>query len=458
MGKVKNEFFDYAEDNLINELQIDDALANDDFNNNHISNTNKVIRSDNDDEINKTKYTIQSLYKKAKDENPIKYEETKCEVCATTVNVNEYNSRHDDAVYSNNKYTLCLEHAIEMKKFEIENYFGKGTSLVAQHQFAKVISELQSMNDDDEQIEIYNQYASKLLTPKINKVFNLDDVKKIKNLIDEAPNCEAFIEHVALSIYSSIALNNKFERRISPVLLLGEAGVGKTHIANRMSYVLGMDYNNIQISSLHSSFEFVGLSHKWRSSSLGLYSKALIQMKTNSGIVVLDEIDKASSGKEHGSIYEPLLQLLEIDTCDTFQDAYLPGLNLHSNDIFFVATANAIQNIPTAVLSRFDIIEIEQPTPKQLKVLIEKIYKNEIQPWLKIGFLYNPLNRKIIELLQNGSVREIKNKLKLAVAKSAYANKNQTKKIIDLNISHFLSDDFFDKLLQKAIFENNLMH
>jgi ATP-dependent Lon protease len=458
MGKVKDEFFDWAEDNLTNELQIEDALANDDFSINHISNTNKISRSDNNEEINNPTYTIQGLYKKAKDENPIKYEETKCEVCATTVNVNEYNSRHDDAIYSNNKYNLCFVHALEMKTYEIDKFYGKGKSLVKHEQFAKEICELQVIDDDDEQIDILNKYATKLLTPKASKNFTKQDIDNIESLKDEAPNCTDFIEMVALSIFSSIKLDNNFKRKIPPVLLVGNAGIGKTHIVNKVAEVLNIDYSNIPLANIHSSFEFTGLNFKWRNSGIGLYANALLQMKSHTGIINLDEIDKVAIDSQHGSIFEALLQLLEIDTCNSFEDAYLPNLHFKSDDIFFVATANDASRVPKTILSRFKIIKIENPTNQQMKKIIENLYINEVSHWIKVGYIAKPLNKKVLDLLLQLSVRETKNRLRQAVIKNAYSNKSQTNKIIDLDISHFLSDDYFDKILQKTSFNNNLMH
>jgi len=458
MGKVKNEFFDWAEDNFDNELQVDDALANDDFNINHISNTNKMSNSDNDEEINNSTYTVQSLYTKAKEENPIKHEETKCEVCATTENVNEYNSRHDDAIYSNNKYNLCFTHALEMKNYEIDKFFGKGISLVKHEQFAKEICELQVIDDDDEQIDILNKYATKLLTPKTSKKFTHHDVNNIEKLIDEAPNCKDFIEMVALSLYSSIKLECKFKRRMDPVLLVGDAGIGKTHIINKVASVLNIDYTNIPLANIHSSFEFTGLNFKWRNSSLGLYANAMLKMKSHTGIVNLDEIDKVVINTEHGSIFEALLQLLEVDTCNSFEDAYLPNLNFKSDEMFFVATANNISRIPKMILSRFRVIKIENPTNQQMKILIKKLYRNEVNSWIEIGYIAKALSIKVIALLLQLSVREIKNRLKQAVIKCAYSSKNQTEKIIDLNIGHFLSDNYFDKILQNASFKNNKLH
>jgi len=143
-------------------------------------------------------------------------------------------------------------------------------------------------------------------------------------------------------------------------------------------------------------------------------------MQSYTGIINLDEIDKVVINGEHGSIFEALLQLLEVDTCNNYEDAYLPNLNLKSDDIFFVATANDLSRIPKMILSRFRIIKIENPTNQQMKIIIEKLYKNEVNNWINVGYIAKPLNKKVMGLLLQLSVREIKNRLKQAVIKSAY--------------------------------------
>jgi ATP-dependent Lon protease len=87
--------------------------------------------------------------------------------------------------------------------------------------------------------------------------------------------------------------------------------------------------------------------------------------------VLLDEIDKVGSDYR-GDPSAALLEVLDPAQNHTFRDHYL-DLDLDLSDVVFLATANVIENIPSALLDRMELVQIDGYTEDD-KVAIAREY------------------------------------------------------------------------------------
>jgi ATP-dependent Lon protease len=103
----------------------------------------------------------------------------------------------------------------------------------------------------------------------------------------------------------------------------------------------------------------------------GRIVRAIGEAGSMNPVVLLDEIDKVGSDYR-GDPSAALLEVLDPAQNHTFRDHYL-DLDLDLSDVVFLATANVIENIPSALLDRMELVQIDGYTEDD-KVAIARDY------------------------------------------------------------------------------------
>ncbi len=158
----------------------------------------------------------------------------------------------------------------------------------------------------------------------------------VDELYDASPNFRAVIDDLKKSLALAISGNEAVQ--FTPILLLGEPGLGKTHFARKLAHALGTGFEFVSLSSLTAGWVLSGASAQWHNSRPGKIAQTLIEGEYANPVVVLDEVDK--SGGDHR--YDPmgaLYTLLERDTAQDFKDEYI-DVEMDASHILWVATAN----------------------------------------------------------------------------------------------------------------------
>lgn len=190
--------------------------------------------------------------------------------------------------------------------------------------------------------------------------------------------------------------------RIQPILLLGEAGVGKTYFAKELAQLLNTGYTFIDMGSLTSNWVLSGNNGSWKNAKQGKILESLMKSKTINPLILMDELDKARSGDWDPTMV--LYQLLEEINAKEFIDEYI-DFPFDASSIIYIACANSIQTIPEPLISRFKIFTIQKPEDEQHGVVINNIYQEAIR---NAKIFSTELEPAIIKKLKSFSLRAAK--------------------------------------------------
>lgn len=203
-------------------------------------------------------------------------------------------------------------------------------------------------------------------------------VAELDALATGAPNFRGLFEVILAAARAS--LHAGIPLRVPPVLLVGPAGAGKTRAAHAIAGALQTTIAKVPVTMQTGAGVLSGLDWTWRSPSMGAVAKALLEAKTASPILIIDEIDKSCPRSEYGQLLDPLHDLLELDTAREFEDEYLK-IKLAAESVLWLATANDIAAIPAPILDRMLVIEVQQPTPQEMETILRAMIQAATKRW-----------------------------------------------------------------------------
>ena len=193
----------------------------------------------------------------------------------------------------------------------------------------------------------------------------------MEHLYEELPNFMAVLNDVKRQL--ALCQDSRDALEITPMLLLGPPGIGKTHFAREIAQLLGTGLGFISMSSLTAGWVLSGASSQWKGARPGKVFETLVDGSYANPVMVVDEIDKARG--EHA--YDPLgalYSLLEIDTAGAFTDEFAE-VAIDASQVIWVATTNDERAIPEPILNRMNVFEIEAPDANAARAIALRLYQ-----------------------------------------------------------------------------------
>lgn len=203
---------------------------------------------------------------------------------------------------------------------------------------------------------------------------------------------------------------------LPPILLSGSPGVGKTAFVEALAKCLGQGFCRLDLAAATAGFALAGSHESWSSARHGAVW-TLLQSPCASGVLMLEEIDKAAGSGSYpvlGSLYS----LLEPVSAKHFKDEYI-DLEVNASSVIVVATCNDPDLLEPALRSRFRCFTIPVPGPKDMPAIARSVYRQlrESRPW---GVVFPPeLPHAVLDRLKAATPRQLSRALEEAHARAA---------------------------------------
>ena len=196
-------------------------------------------------------------------------------------------------------------------------------------------------------------------------------VPDMRGLYQTLPNFTEVLDDVKRHVALSQDCPDGIE--VTPILLLGPPGIGKTHFAKKLADLLGTGMTLVPMSSMTAGWLLSGSSSQWRGAKPGKVFEALVDGEYANPVIVVDEIDKASGDAQ----YDPLgalYSLLEHDTARAFTDEFAE-VAIDASQVIWITTANDERSIPEPILNRMNVFEVAAPSLEAARQIARNLYQ-----------------------------------------------------------------------------------
>jgi ATP-dependent Lon protease len=200
-----------------------------------------------------------------------------------------------------------------------------------------------------------------LQMPWDSRTEDLLDLDRAERILDEKHYGLEKVKERVLEFLAVLKLKGDLK---GPILCFaGPPGVGKTSLGAAIAEALGRKFIRMAVGGITDESEIRGHRKTYIGAMPGKLVQSYIQAGVNNPLTMIDEIDKI--GKDfRGDPASALLEVLDPKQNHAFVDRYLE-IPFDLSNTLFIATANALENIPGPLRDRMEVIRLSGYTDRE---------------------------------------------------------------------------------------------
>lgn len=286
-----------------------------------------------------------------------------------------------------------------------------------------------------------NEYG--VITSYLETVLELPWYEATEDKIDiEKAEKQLNKDHFGLKDVKSRILETLAVRAFSPdvkgqiLCLAGPPGVGKTSIASSIAKTMGRKFARIALGGVRDESDIRGHRKTYVGAMEGRIISAIETAGTSNPVILLDEIDKMGNDFR-GDPSSAMLEVLDSEQNSTFTDHYIE-IPFDLSNVFFIATANDISEIPTPLLDRMEVINLGSYTREEKfniakrHLIPKQLHKHGVLS-KQIKFSQNAIYFIIDSYTREAGVRQLERLIASVIRKSIKDIVKDDKKVITVS-------------------------